>query len=82
MKDEGEAENATEYMRERAAIMEIDGGLARADAEYFAVVATWSFCSRTGRTEPRTPYYKMISRGFTGEEQREPGESKTPLVNR
>jgi hypothetical protein len=71
---EDEAESATEYMRERAAIMEIDGGLKRYEAEYFAIVATWRFCERTGATEPKAFNYRMISRGFTGEEPREPGE--------
>jgi hypothetical protein len=73
---EDEAENATEYMRERAAIMEIDGGLKRYQAEYYAVVATWRFCERTGATAPKAFNCRMISRGFTGDEPREPGERR------
>jgi hypothetical protein len=69
-----EAENATEYLLERAAIMEIDGGLKRHEAEYFAIVATWRFCDRTGAVQPTALNYKMISWGFTGDEPREPGE--------
>lgn len=67
-------ENATEYLLERAAIMEIDGGLRRYEAEYFAIVATWRFCYRTGAVEPTALNYKMVSRKFTGDEPREPGE--------
>jgi hypothetical protein len=67
-------DNATEYLLERAAIMEIDGGLRRHEAEYFAIVATWRFCERTGASQPTALNYRMISRGFTGDEAREPGE--------
>jgi hypothetical protein len=67
-------ENATEYLLERAAIMESDGGLKRHEAEYFAIVATWRFCERTGAAPPTALNYRMISRGFTGDEPREPGE--------
>lgn len=67
-------ENATEYLLERAAIMEIDGGLKRYEAEYFAIVATWRFCQRTGSREPSALNYKYLSCGFTGDEPREPGE--------
>lgn len=80
---EDDAENATEYLLERAAIMEIDGALKRYDAEFYAVVATWRFCRRTGAREPSALSYKYRSRGFTGDEAREPGEksesSKTTL---
>lgn len=69
-----DAENATEYLLERAAIMEIDGGLKRYDAEFYAVVATWRFCQRTGARETSALNYKYLSRGFTGDEAREPGE--------
>jgi hypothetical protein len=69
-----DAENATEYMRERAAIMEIDGGLRRYEAEFYAVVATWRFCQRTGVKEPTALNYRYHSRQFTGDEAREPGE--------
>lgn len=69
------AENATEYLLERAAIMEIDGGLKRYDAEFYAVVATWRFCRRTGAREPSVLSYKYRSRQFTGDEAREPGEN-------
>jgi hypothetical protein len=68
--------NATEYLLERAAIMEIDGGLKRYDAEFYAVVATWRFCQRTGAREPSALSYKYRSRGFTGDEAREPGEKR------
>ncbi|QQC65846.1 hypothetical protein [Paraburkholderia ginsengisoli] len=71
-----ESENATEYLLERAAIMEFDGGLKRYEAEYFAIVATWRFCYRTGAREPESLNYKYHSRGFTGDEPREPGERK------
>lgn len=66
--------NATEYLIERAAIMEFDGGLKRFDADYYAAVATWRFCQRTGAREPNSINYKYVSRGFTGDEPREPGE--------
>lgn len=72
-----ENETATEYLLERAAIMEFDGGLKRYDAEYFAIVATWRFCNRTGAAPPTSLNYKMISRGFTGDEPREPAERKS-----
>lgn len=38
---EDDPANATHYLLERVAIMEIDGGLKRFDAEYYAIVATW-----------------------------------------
>lgn len=69
-------ENATEYLLERAAIMEIDGGMKRYDAEYYAIVATWKFCNRKGAVEPTALNYRMLARGFTGDEPREPGEKK------
>lgn len=69
-------ENATEFLLERAAIMEIDGGLKRYDAEFFAIVATWKFCNRTGAAPPTVLNFKMISRVFTGDEAREPSERK------
>lgn len=69
-----DATNATEYLIERAAIMEFDGGLRRHEAEYFAIVATWKFCQRTGAQEPTAINYKYLSRGLTGDEPREPGE--------
>jgi hypothetical protein len=69
-------ENATEYLLERAAIMEIDGGLKRYDAEYYAIVATWKLCNRTGAVEPTALNYRMISQRFTGDEAREPGEKR------
>jgi hypothetical protein len=72
---EEDTANATEYMLERAAIMEIDGGLKRYDAEFYAVVATWRFCRRTGAVEPTSLRYRYHSRRFTGDEAREPGEN-------
>lgn len=72
MKDE--AENATEYLFEWAAIMEFDGGLKRYEAEYFAIVAMWRFCQLTGAVEPTALNYKMVSLKFTGDEPREPAE--------
>jgi hypothetical protein len=70
-----ENENATEYLLERAAIMEIDGGLKRYAAEYYAIVAAWRFCDRTGAQEPTALNYRMVSHWFTGDEPREPGEN-------
>ncbi|GJH31459.1 hypothetical protein CBA19CS91_01900 [Paraburkholderia hospita] len=71
---EDDSYNATEYLRERMAIMEIDGGLKRYDAEFYATVATWRFCYRTGRVPPEDHRYKLTSRNFTGDEPREPSE--------
>ncbi|CAD6548567.1 hypothetical protein LMG28727_04852 [Paraburkholderia kirstenboschensis] len=72
---EDDAENVTECLRERAAIMEIDDGLKRHDAEYYAVVATWRFCQRTGVKEPTALNYRFHSREFTDDEAREPGSA-------
>jgi len=69
-----ESDNATEYLLERAAVMEFDGGMKRYDAEWFAIVSTWRFCQRTGAREPAALNYKYLSRGFTGDEAREPSE--------
>lgn len=69
-----ETENATEYMLERAAIMQYDGGLKRYDADFYAIIATWRFCNRTGITPPNDYQYKLHVRTFTGDEPREPGE--------
>lgn len=69
-------DNATEYLLERAAIMRIDGGLKRYDAEFYAIVATWRFCQRTGAAPPKALNYHLISRNFTGDEPREPGERR------
>ncbi|BEU21555.1 hypothetical protein [Paraburkholderia sp. 22B1P] len=68
------AENATEFMLERAAIMEIDGGMKRYDADYYAIVQTWRYCMRTGIAEPTEYRYKLTTRRFTGDEPREPSE--------
>jgi hypothetical protein len=67
-------ENATEYWRERAAIMEIDGGLKRWQAEFYAVAQTWRYCQRFGKVEPKTVYYRLQVRGIDWESPVEPGE--------
>jgi len=67
-------DNATEFMRERAAIMEFDGGMKRYDADYYAIVQTWRYCQRTGVAEPEEYVYKLTVRRFTGDEAREPSE--------
>ncbi|WP_111935868.1 hypothetical protein [Paraburkholderia bryophila] len=68
--------DSREYLAERAAIMEIDGGLPRHQAEYYATIATRRFCDRTGRLPPQTAYYEIVTRFMRPREPREPGEAR------
>jgi hypothetical protein len=47
-------DDITERFRERAAIMEIDGGMTRIEATTtcFELISKW--CNRVGRTVPKT----------------------------
>ncbi|SOE81315.1 hypothetical protein SAMN05446927_4593 [Caballeronia arationis] len=62
MVDENENEDAAEFFLERAAIMEIDGGLSQADAEFYAAVATRRWCLQRGIPEPNLPRYLLVTR--------------------
>jgi hypothetical protein len=66
--------DARELYTERAAIMQYDGGMSRHQAEYFACVAVWRHCERTGAVEPRLHDYRLLHRSFTALTPREPGE--------
>jgi len=54
--------------------MQYDGGVLRYDAEFYACVAAWRCCQRTGAEPPRFGYYRVMERHFTTETPREPGE--------
>lgn len=70
-------QNAREFYEERAAIMQYDAGMKRYDAELYATVATWRLCQVFGYTEPRDTVYSILTRGFTGDEPRWPGDAGT-----
>lgn len=56
--------NADEFLAERFAIMEYDGGMKRYDAEMHAIVATLRYCERTGATEPQNGRYRVYLQLF------------------
>ncbi|MDR5813836.1 hypothetical protein QCE62_09585 [Caballeronia sp. LZ033] len=56
--------DADEFLLERMAIMEYDGGLKRYDAEMHAVAATLRYCERTGATEPQDGRYRVYLQLF------------------
>ncbi|MBR8114462.1 hypothetical protein KDX10_32995 [Burkholderia cenocepacia] len=66
--------DARELYVERAAIMQYDAGLPRHAAEYFASVAVWRYCQRTGAVPPRLADYHVLQRYFTASTPREPSE--------
>lgn len=45
-----------EWFLERASIMQFDGGLIQADADYCAYALTAAYCERTGQTMPNESY--------------------------
>lgn len=47
----------TEWWEERAAIMQFDGGMSRADAQYAAFALTLRYCERTGQRLPYGRYF-------------------------
>lgn len=49
-------EDALEFFLERAAILQYEGGLDRADADFGAVALTRAYCARRGISEPAHPY--------------------------
>lgn len=59
--------DARELYEERAAIMEFDGGLPRHSAEFYACVAAWRYCERTGAVPPNLDSYRYLARHFTDE---------------
>jgi hypothetical protein len=56
----------TEWWAERAAIMQFDGGMDRADADYAAFALTLAYCGRTGQTVPYEGYFYVhrVSEGY------------------
>lgn len=66
--------DARELYAERAAIMEYDAGLPRHAAEFYACVAVWRYCERTGAAPPRLDDYRLLHRHFTASTPREPSE--------
>jgi hypothetical protein len=71
--------DARELYTERAAIMEFDGGLRRHEAEYFALVAAWRYCDRTGANPPALDAYRLLARHFDQATPREPSERATDV---
>ncbi|MDN7407979.1 hypothetical protein QZM42_05395 [Burkholderia vietnamiensis] len=56
--------DADEFLLERMAIMEYDGGMKRSDAELHAMAATLRYCERTGATELRDSRYRVYMQLF------------------
>jgi hypothetical protein len=54
------------FYLERAAIIEIDGGRPRPDADYAAIIRTRIYCDRHSVDCPDTPDFKLVSRSPAG----------------
>lgn len=64
---EAEDTDARKLHEERAAILEYDGGLPRYGNEFYACVAVWHYCQRTGAEPPRLTYYCVMDPHVTTE---------------
>lgn len=56
-------DDALEFFLERTAILQYEGGLDRADADYGAVALTRVYCERRGLSEPTHPYFYAMRGG-------------------